>query len=282
MKLTKESAEIYVPDSAPVDEALARTTHMGISAHQDDLEIMAYDGILKCFGRTERWFLGVVVTNGAGSPRDGLYARYTDEQMRRIRRVEQKKAAFVGEFGAAVFLDHSSSDVKDVSRPGPREDIKALITAARPEVVYTHNLADKHDTHVAAALRTISAIRELPAAARPNALYGCEVWRGLDWMLDGDKVVFNVDGHDNIAMSLVGVFDSQIAGGKRYDLATMGRRRANATYHESHAVDVTQMTIFAMNLTSLIEDDTLDVGEYVQAHIRRLAEDVERRVKKHS
>ena len=107
MKLTKETAEIYVPDAAPPAEALARTTHMGISAHQDDLEIMACDGILQCFGRSDRWFLGVVVTNGAGSPRDGLYAKYTDEQMRQVRRIEQKKAAFVGEFGAAVFLDHA-------------------------------------------------------------------------------------------------------------------------------------------------------------------------------
>jgi LmbE family N-acetylglucosaminyl deacetylase len=282
MKLTKESAEIYVPDSVAIDEALGRTTHMGVSAHQDDLEIMAYDGILQCFGRADRWFLGVVVTNGAGSPRDGLYVRYTDEQMRAVRRVEQRKAAFVGEFGVAVFLDHPSSDVKDPARPGPRDDIRQLIAAARPEVVYTHNLADKHDTHVSVALRTIAAIRGLPAAARPKALYGCEVWRGLDWMVDEDKVVFNVDRHENIAMSLVGVFDSQIVGGKRYDLATMGRRRANATYHESHAVDASQMMIFAMNLTPLIENDSLDVGEYVQAHIHRLAEDVDRRVRKYS
>ena len=281
MRLSKESAEIYVPDGLGDNEALARTTHMGIAAHPDDLEIMAMDGILACFGRSDKWFLGVVATNGAGSPRDGLYADCSDEQMRRIRRVEQKKAAFVGEYGAAVFLDYPSSVVKNTANPDPRQDIRSLIAEVRPEIVYTHNLADKHDTHVAVALRTIEAIRELPPDMRPGKLFGCEVWRSLDWMVDGDKVVFAYDRHENIAMSLIGIFDSQIAGGKRYDLATMGRRRANATYHESHAVDACQSLNFGMDLTPLIRDDRLDPNEYVQQHIERLARDVAQRLKKY-
>ena len=32
--------------------AVAKTTHMAIGAHQDDIEIMAYHGVLECFGRT--------------------------------------------------------------------------------------------------------------------------------------------------------------------------------------------------------------------------------------
>ena len=132
-------------------------------------------------------------------------------------------------------------------------------------MVYTHNLADKHDTHVAVALRTIAAIRELPAEARPKRLYGCEVWRDLDWMIDSDKVVFQLDQHENLAAALLGVFDSQIAGGKRYDLATIGRRRAHATYHQSHGVDTAEMINFGMDLTPLIEDPSLDPGGFVQA-----------------
>jgi len=61
-------------------------------------------------------------------------------------------------------------------------------------------------------------------------LYGCKVWRGLDWLPDSDKFVFNFREYDNVAASLIGVFDSQISGAKRYDLAIMGRRRANATF----------------------------------------------------
>jgi len=280
MKLTQTSAEIWTPDGTEAGAALARTTHMGISAHQDDIEIMAMDGILACFGSAEKWFTAVIATNGAGSPRDGLYAAYTDEEMQRVRRVEQKKAAFVGEYSAVAFLDHPSSVVKNAADPRPRQDLKALLAAARPQIVYTHNLADKHDTHVSTALRAIAAIRELPPAERPRKLYGCEVWRDLDWMPDGDKVVFCLDAHENIAASLVGVFDSQIAGGKRYDLATLCRRKAHATYHESHAVDAAQMINFAMDLTPLVTDETLDPAAYVQETIARFAAEVGARITK--
>lgn len=44
-----------------------------------------------------KWFGGVVVTNGAGSPRKGPYANYTDEEMQEVRMIKQRKAAFVGE-----------------------------------------------------------------------------------------------------------------------------------------------------------------------------------------
>ena len=280
MKLSQTKAEIWVPDGTLESQALARTTHLGIAAHQDDVEIMALEGILAGFGNPEKWFTAVIVTNGAGSPRDSLYAAYTDEQMQVVRRLEQKKAAYVGEYSAVSLLDHSSAAVKDPANSGPKEDLKALVVAARPEVIYTHNLADKHDTHVAVALRTITALRELPPAERPRRLYGCEVWRDLDWLNDSDKVVFNLDPHPNIATSLVGVFDSQIVGGKRYDLATLSRRRAHATYHQSHAVDTAEMINFAMDLTPLMTDEGLDPAAYVQGFIRRFADDVSSRLRK--
>jgi len=134
MKLRNSTAEIFVPDGKPVPEALARTTHLGVSAHQDDLEIMAFRGILECFGVDDKWFLGVVVTNGAGSPRDDLYKDYTDEEMMVIRRKEQKKAAFVGEYAAQFLLDHPSSAVKDASNPDVVADLKEILLAARPAV----------------------------------------------------------------------------------------------------------------------------------------------------
>ncbi len=280
MKLTGKTAEIWVPDGAPEEAALARVNTLGISAHHDDIEIMAMEGILAGFGNPGQWFMAVIVTNGAGSPRDGLYADYTDERMQAVRRVEQKKAAYVGDYSAVAFLDHSSAAVKDPANPGPVADLRALIAATRPDTVYTHNLADKHDTHVSVALRVIAAVRALPPADRPRRLIGCEVWRDLDWMTDSDKVVFAVDGHENIQMSLVGVFDSQIVGGKRYDLATMARRRAHATYHESHAVDAAQLINFGMDLTPLVQDESLDPAAYVEGFIQRFGEDVRKRIGK--
>jgi len=280
MKLGQPKAEIWVPDGVSEEAALERTTHMGVAAHADDLEIMALEGILAGFGNPGKWFTGVVVTNGAGSPRDSHYGSYTDEQMQAVRRMEQKKAAFVGEYSAVAFLDYPSAAAKDGANPGLREDLKALLGAARPEVVYTHNLADKHDTHVGVALRAIAALRGLPSSERPKKLYGCEVWRDLDWLVDRDKVVFRLDQHENIAASLLGVFDSQIAGGKRYDLATLARRRAHATYHESHALDAAAMVNFGMDLTPLLKDEAFGPAEYVGAFIKRFGEDVSSRLNK--
>src|SRR5579862_8685796 len=114
IQLKAKGAEIYIPDGKPVEEALKRTTHLGLSAHQDDLEIMAYHGILECFGHKDnQWFTGVTLTNGAGSARDMHYKDYTDEQMVEVRKVEQKKAAMIGEFAAQFLLNHPSSSVKE-------------------------------------------------------------------------------------------------------------------------------------------------------------------------
>jgi len=278
MKLHLNTAEIYIPDDKPVEKALSHTTHLCFAAHQDDIEIMAAQPIIECFQQKDKWFTGVVVTDGRGSPRDGLYKDYSDEEMRLVRFKEQRKAAVVGEFAAQVMLDYPSKVIKDASRSEPVEDIMALIRAAKPQIVYTHNIADKHDTHVAVALRVIDALRRLGQAERPARLVGCEVWRALDWMVDSDKVQMNVSDHENLQFALLGVFDSQIAGGKRYDLASMGRRRANATYFESHGVDSTTGLSYGMDMTALMNDASVTPAEFVQEFVQRFALDVQERV----
>jgi LmbE family N-acetylglucosaminyl deacetylase len=280
VQLTRPTAEIFVPDGRPADEALARSTHLAIGAHQDDLEIMAIEPILTCFQRDDRWFTGVIVTDGRGSPRDGVYAACTDEAMREIRAVEQKKAALVGAYAAQVLLDYPSPVLKDAANRDCVNDLMAIIRAASPEVVYTHNLADKHDTHVVVALRTIAAIRELPKIVRPRRVYGCEVWRSLDWLDDADKVCLDCSTRESLQWALIGVFDSQIAGGKRYDLATLGRRRANATYFAPNLTDAHTGLTFAMDLTPLVEDSERDVAAYVREFVQRLSDDVDRRIAK--
>lgn len=278
MEFKLATAQLFVPDGVPEADALARTTHLALGAHQDDLEIMALEGILECFQQPDKWYTGVVVTNGSGSSRTGLYADYTDEEMRQVRVKEQIKAAVVGEYAAQILLDHPSSSVKDGSNTDPVDDILLILQQTKPQVVYTHNLADKHTTHIGVAVKVIEALRRLPAEDRPQRVVGCEVWRDLDWMVDSDKVIFNCSAQEGLQMALLGVFDSQISGGKRYDLATMGRRRAHATYHESHATDETTGINFGMDLTPLVADPTLDVVEYVLAYIERFADDVRARI----
>jgi len=278
MNFHLNTAELFIPDGQSIESALARTTHLCFSAHQDDIEIMAANPIVECFQQKDKWFTGVVVTDGRGSPRNGLYEQYGDDEMRLVRFKEQRKAAYVGEFAAQVMLDFPSKVVKDASRNEPVDDILEIIRATRPKIVYTHNLADKHDTHVAVALRVIEALRKLEPAERPEKIVGCEVWRALDWMLDSDKVMMDLSDHENLQFALLGVFDSQIAGGKRYDLASMGRRRANATYFESHGVDNTTGLSYGMDMTPLMNDADLDPAEFVGGFMQRFANEVHERV----
>jgi LmbE family N-acetylglucosaminyl deacetylase len=257
--------------------ALARTTHLCVSAHQDDIEIMAYHGVAECFGLPGRWFTGVVATDGAGSPRAGIYADCTDERMKQVRVMEQRKAAFVGEYACQIQLAYSSSETKTPPAAALVEDLTRIFLAARPEVVYLHNLADKHDTHVAVALRAIAALRAA-GGHKPKRVYGCEVWRDLDWLDDGDKRPLPVSARSNIAAALVGVFDSQVSGGKRYDLATAGRRLAHATYFASHGTDEESALNFAMDLTPLVEDPDLSIADYVLSFVDRFRADVRQRL----
>lgn len=278
MQFNEPGAQIYVPDDVSAGEALARTTHLAVGAHQDDIPIMAHDGILRCFGRDDRWLLGITVTNGAGSPRSGPYSDYSDAQMRIVRTGEEKKAARIGEYSAAVLLDYPAAAIKAGPSNEITTDLAALIAASQPTVVYTHNLADKHDDHVAVALRTLGAIRRLPQDVRPAAVYGCEVWRDLDWMIDSDKVRFDVSDRRNLEAALLGVYDSQISGGKRYDLATAGRRLAHATFSGMRSVDTAEAIIYAMDLTPLISPDPPDTVTYVTDHIERLRHDISDRI----
>ncbi len=273
MRFQLPTADLFIPDALEPTAALARTTHLAVGAHQDDLEIMAFHGIEACYQREDAWFLGAVVTDGGGSARDGRYRDCTDEQMKAIRREEQRAAARLGQFGACVQLDYPSAAVKGAD-PRPVADLAALLAAARPQVVYTHNLADKHDTHVAVALRVLAALRSLPQAQRPLRLLGCEVWRDLDWLPDTDKVALDVSAREDLQAALLAVFDSQIAGGKRYDLATLGRRKAHATYHASHGLDATAGLTFAMDLTPLLRDEALDPGAFALGFLARFRDDV--------
>ena len=251
IKLRKPGHEIFVPDGTPLPGAISRTTRLAIAAHPDDIEIMAFHGILKCFESADECFFGVIATDGAGSPREGMYKNFTDDEMKIVRKKEQKKAAVVGEYGGVAFLNYTSSEIKNAGQPDPKDDLKDLLVAG-PAEIPLHPQPRRQARHPRRRRAADAAGR--PRAApelRPEKVYGCEVWRDLDWMSDEDKVGLDVSEHQNLATSLVSVHDSQVAGGKGYDLATIGRRRAHATYYATHDVDVATSMIFAMDLTPL-------------------------------
>ena len=277
LQFSQNGSDLYVPDSS--SDALPRTTHLGVGAHQDDLEFMAMHGILACYENDQQWFGGVTCTDGANSARAGDFANVTDEEMQAIRAEEQREAARIGQFSFMAQLHLPSSKIKDPSNDETANDLVKILTEAQPEVVYTHNLADKHNTHIAVAASLIKAIRRLPKDLRPKKLIGCEVWRDLDWMPDSKKIVMDLSSRPELATRLNGLFVSQISGGKRYDLAVEGRRRANATFFDSHSVDDSQSVAFGIDLTPLIEDDTLSPEAYILSFIAEFQQDVQNQVR---
>jgi len=279
MKLNPKS-DLFIPDQSTGPTAFSRTTHLGIGAHQDDLEFMAYEGILACYERPDRWFGGVIMTDGRSSSRKGPYAGWTDDQIAAERIKEQHKAAVIGQYSFIAQLGYLSKEVRPANDPSVVADLVAILTAAQAEVVYLHNPADKHDTHVACFARCIEALRRLPPSARPAKVLGCEVWRALDWMVDSEKVAMPVSARPELAQALNEVFATQIVGGKRYDLAVLARRAANATFHDAHASDTESALQWAMDLTPLIRDDSLDVTTFTLGFLERLQQDVAARLRR--
>jgi LmbE family N-acetylglucosaminyl deacetylase len=272
--------EVFVPDGIETAQALSRTTHLGIGAHPDDLEIMAIHGILECYASENDWFSGVVATDGAGSPSASGGPTPDARTVVATRRAEQKRAAELGRYASLVLLNHSSADVKDSSKAAIVRDLAAVLRATSPRVVYTHNLADAHDTHVAVALAVVAACRELDAVARPQRVIGCEVWRDLDWLPAGAKVAMPVGGHEELEGALIRVFESQLQGGKkRFDVGALGRRRANAAFHEIRQPDDHEGIVWGMDLTRAAHGE-IEPSELVRSHMRAFESELEGRLRR--
>jgi hypothetical protein len=60
----------------------------------------------------------------------------------------------------------------------------------------------------------------------------------------------------------------------------MGRRRANATFFESHGIDNSDALAFAIDLTPLAHDESLDIVAYVTGFIDRFRADVTSKLKR--
>ncbi|WFB37077.1 PIG-L family deacetylase [Kiritimatiellota bacterium B12222] len=271
MKLSQSTASFYVPDRVQEPQDLARITHLGIGAHQDDLEFMAYHGILAGYDSTEKWFGGITCTNGSGSPREGKFVTYSDKEMQAIRRIEQNRAADIGQYAAMIQLDYPSEIVNDPHASGPVSDLVEILKASRPEIIYTHHPMDQDPAHLGVMSTVIRAIRQLSPSEQPQQLIGCETWRGLDWMLDHEKIIMHVGGNPELAEKLNGVYVSQISGGIRYDLATTGRRLANAAILGSSQEENGDQVCFGIDLMPLTKADAPSMTDYIFGFIKRFA-----------
>ncbi|MDQ8190471.1 PIG-L deacetylase family protein [Roseibacillus persicicus] len=266
----------YIPDNQPLPEALSRTTHLAIGAHQDDLEFMAFRGILACYEDPDNWFSGVTCTDGGGSARTGPFAGHTDEQMKEVRHQEQDEAARLGQYAAQYQLRHPSSMVKSTEGQAQLgKELADIFTATTPHTLYTHSPADKHPSHLAVFAATLKALRSLPKDQQPQTWIGCEVWRDLDWVPDERKVAMNVSARPELAAELNNLFLSQIAGGKNYHHAIIGRRTANATFSNPHATDDATQLIFGLDLMPLLEDPNLSPIDFTLNLINEFKDEVQ-------
>jgi len=267
---------LYIPDQSPVDTALPRTTHLGIGAHPDDLETIAISGILESYHSADHYFTGVITTNGAGSPRSGPYKNTPNQEMVDIRKSEQKKAARLGQYNAQIMLDFPSDYIKQGNPANLIADLKNIISRSTPDIIYTHNLFDRHPTHVATAVRVLQALQSLPANIQPQRILGVEFWRDLDWLSDDEKIVLDCSRNLPLQRDLLQVFQSQNKAGKRYDRAVIARRRAHATLHSSHDVDQAKCLVYAVDLTPLMGPTGPSLKAYISDKISKFQQDVVR------
>lgn len=274
--LSREDIDWWWPrtDSTPKFDwgtARDRVTHLGIGAHPDDLEFSFLHGIESCFEEDQRGFAGVTVTHGGGSLR--LEGQSPGELIA-VRRQEQRAAAAVGRYALLAQLGYASSDLADGARSAQLiRELRALLSATCPEVVYLHAPTDRHRSHLAVLRHALAALRQLPAQERPAQVWGCEGWRDLDWLSDADRVALPVGRREHLGAALAGLFDSQIASGKRYDLAVAGRRRAHASFSDPRGEDPAAGITLAVDLTPLIQGDDLSLETFVDGlHERFRAE----------
>lgn len=280
MDISNKVPDFFVFDHVSIEDAFKRITHMSIGAHPDDLEIMSYDGILKCYKQKDKWFFGVVVTDGANILKNNVYETFSNDEIKKIRKQEQIEAAKIGKYGLLTLMNHQSDDVKDAKNELIINELYELINKAKPEVLYTHNVIDRHDTHLGLAIKVIKAIRKMDKKDRPKKLYGCEVWRNLDFLMNEDKISFDTSGNNHLESKILKVFKSQIHKGKSYDLATIGRRQAHATFGESHVIDQSKNISLAIDMTALIEDEHLDIVSFTVNLMNHVVKDVKERIEK--
>lgn len=289
--------EKFVPKTANN----APVKFMAIGAHQDDIEIMALDGIFKGQSK-DASFTAVVLADGAGCPKNQKYANLSPIEIMELRIGEQKKASEIGRYNALYLLKKSSKEIKEQglalsftdsgktwltkAESQNAEDKKPvtenqsgvaeneivqqirqiLLKNPKLDTLYIHNLCDKHPTHVSAAKLALFAVLSLPFECRPQRVVGCEVWRSLDWLNDEDKVVFNLD-NPKLAQQLLAVYESQNSA-KSYDLGAKGRRLANATFGESHSQNDASEIWLGMDLTALILPNAPSVSDFLKDKIR--------------
>lgn len=266
--------------------ALARTTHVGVGAHQDDVEIMAGPMLLK---NKDSW-MTVIVTDGAASKSvlNGVATDLTPRQLTDMRQREQREAA--RETGTPVIqLKYPSAAVGGHMGEGKREEAAfalGTLFAAMPRTqeVFGHNPIDKHATHLGVLAVQTAALR----AAKPPQLknvYAMEVWGGLTGIPESQLSMFVVeDGKDLAAINtLVGKYQSQIQGqGRDYAATTTARMVGHGGYVSNpHLSNPPVGMVIGLDITDFAKGESCDMGALAKELLERAAAIKTRLASKH-
>ena len=266
MNLLSSKSEIF--PTTLQDSNLRLTTHLGIGAHPDDVEIGLYSGIGTCYKHGTNKVTGVVITDGATDNKTSIQGM-TPEKKAQARILELQQAASVGGYLALITLGYTSDEIKRTMQSDIRNDITSVLEATRPEIVYLHSLFDDHDTHLAASRLSLEALRELSNVFVPQKVYGCEVTESLDW--DPQKIRLDTSMYPEVAEQVLYAFISQADALRNYPNAALERWGANAVFDRGNKQGPRKIS-FAMDLTRLVTDGTnLEdfIGEKVQEFMLR-------------
>lgn len=232
--------------------AKIQTRTLAVGAHPDDLEFMCLAPIFE--GQAKQSFGGLIVTTGSGSLRSPAHKNLTPEEFSALRWKEQMQAALAGDYAFVDCLGYESAAIKEA------QGFEKLVDALQQrlgeftlEALYTHQPFDRHASHVRVSLAVLEALRRLPQNKRPQKLYGCEVWGGLDWVPKSVKVFKPLSTETLLLQKkLAGLFASQAGPGaaKNYVEALVGRKTAHAVFQEATGADPAIAQEIYMDLSS--------------------------------
>ncbi len=230
----------------------ATTNLLAIASHHDDIELMAMDGVLKAYGSKKYAFYACVVGDASNCNKIGKYADCSDKELMETRNQEQARASQIGEYEDLILLKKSQSDIEDLDNTTIVKELQKIILDINPDVVYTHNIFDRNLSHVRLALKVIEAILALPEESRPRLLYGCEIFRSLDWLPERYRVNFDISDNKEIQSRLIGVYDTMAEHSQNFAKAVVGRKLSNATFLGDKMGEEDKMLWFGLNLTPVI------------------------------
>ncbi|MCI5073059.1 PIG-L family deacetylase [bacterium] len=239
-------------------------SHLAIGAHPDDVEIFAYNAIEACYQSKEKNFAAIICTNGSGAPKYGEYKNKSKDEIIQIRKMEQQKAAQLGQYSGLIHFNHESEVVKNKSDI-LLNDLKLLLDYFKPNYIFTHNPFDAHATHRYTLLACLKALKAIDHQAWLKGFFACEVWGSLDWLPSQFKYVLGENNSEELQKQLLNCFYSQNVGSqKRYDLGTVGRKQGNATFFESDQGNRYTHQSYAIDLLPVLNDSQHSLVEYCQ------------------